>query len=90
MLSLHRVRQGFVKARTARANQIRRLLAEFGLVIPQGIAHVAKRVSEFIENERNELPGSFRLLVQRLLEQLKGFDHQVHEVEKNCRLASRE
>ena len=81
VLSLHRVRQGFVKARTAQANQIRRLLAEFGLVIPQGIAHVAKRVSEFIENERNELPGSFRLLVQRLLEQLKGFDHQVREIE---------
>ncbi|WP_413791001.1 MULTISPECIES: IS110 family transposase [unclassified Pseudomonas] len=81
VLSLHRVRQGFVKARTAQANQIRGLLAEFGLVIPQGIAHVAKRVPEFIEDERNELPGSFRLLVQRLLEQLKGFDHQVHEIE---------
>jgi transposase len=81
VLSLHRVRQGFVKARTAQANQIRGLLAEFGLVIPQGIAHIAKRVPEFIEDERNELPGSFRLLVQRLLEQLKGFDHQVHEIE---------
>ena len=81
VLSLHRVRQGLVKARTAQANQIRGLLAEFGLVIPQGIAHIAKRVPEFIEDERNELPGSFRMLVQRLLEQLKGFDHQVHEIE---------
>ncbi len=81
VLSLHRVRQGVVKARTAQANQIRGLLAEFGLVIPQGIAHIAKRVPEFIEDERNELPGSFRLLVRRLLEQLKGFDHQVHEIE---------
>jgi len=81
VLSLHRVRQGFVKARTAQANQIRGLLAEFGLIIPQGIAHIAKRVPEFIEDERNELPSSFRLLVQRLLEQLKGFDHQVHEIE---------
>jgi transposase len=81
VLSLHRVRQGFVKARTAQANQIRGLLAEFGLVIPQGIAHVAKRVPELIEDEHNELPSSFRLLLQRLLEQLKGFDHQVHEIE---------
>ena len=55
-------------------------VAEFGLVIPQDIAHIAKRVPEFIEDERNELPGSFRMLVQRLLEQLKGFDHQVHEI----------
>lgn len=39
-----RVRQGFVRARTARANQIRGLLGEYGLVVPQGIAYVAKRV----------------------------------------------
>jgi transposase len=37
LLGLHRVRQGFVAARTAQANQIRGLLAEFGLVIPVGI-----------------------------------------------------
>ena len=30
LLSLHRARQGFVIARTAQANQIRGLLAEFG------------------------------------------------------------
>lgn len=40
VLALHRARQGFVKARTAQANQIRRLLAEFGLIVPQGIAHI--------------------------------------------------
>ena len=34
VLSLHRARQGFVKARTAQANQIRGLLAEYGIVIP--------------------------------------------------------
>ncbi len=34
VLAVHRVRQGFVKARTAQANQIRGLLAEFGLIIP--------------------------------------------------------
>jgi transposase len=81
VLALHRVRQGFVKARTAQANQIRGLLAEFGVVIPQGIGHIAKRVPELIEDASNELPGAFRLLVQRLLEQLKEFDRQVHEIE---------
>jgi transposase len=81
VLALHRVRQGFVKARTAQANQIRGLLAEFGLVIPQGICHVAKRVPGLIEDASNELPGSFRRLVQRLLEQLKELDRQIHEIE---------
>ncbi|WP_028208285.1 IS110 family RNA-guided transposase [Paraburkholderia nodosa] len=81
VLALHRVRQGFVKARTAQSNQIRGLLAEFGLVIPQGIAHIATRVPDLIEDADNDLPGSFRLLVQRLLDQLKEFDRQVHEIE---------
>ncbi|MDF3883634.1 IS110 family transposase [Cupriavidus basilensis] len=81
VLALHRVRQGFVKARTAQANQIRGLLGEFGLVIPQGIAHIAIRVPDLIEDASNELPGSFRHLVERLLEQLKEFDRQVHEIE---------
>ena len=70
VLALHRVRQGFVKARTAQANQIRGLLGEFGLIIPQGIGYIATRVPELIEDASNELPGSFRILVQRLLDRL--------------------
>jgi len=81
VLALHRVRQGFVKARTAQANQIRGLLAEFGLIIPQGIGHIANRVPELIEDASNELPGAFRLLVQRLLDHLKELDRQVGELE---------
>jgi transposase len=81
VLALHRVRQGFVKARTAQANQIRGLLAEFGLIIPQGIGHIATRVPELIEDASNELPGSFRMLVQRLLDHLKELGRQVSELE---------
>jgi transposase len=81
VLALHRARQGFVKARTAQANQIRGLLAEFGLVIPQGIDHIATRVPDLIEDASNELPGSFRQLIARLLEHLKLLDRQVDEIE---------
>src|SRR5271168_574834 len=99
VLSLHRVRQGFVRARTAQANQIRGLLSEFGIVIPQGIAHLARLVPELIEDATNELTGSFRLLIQRLLDHLKDLDRQVRELEQqiqawhrsddtSCRLAS--
>jgi transposase len=35
ILSIHRGRQNFVKARTAQANQMRGLLAEFGIIIPR-------------------------------------------------------
>jgi transposase len=96
VLALHRVRQGFVKARTAQANQIRGLLGEYGLIVPQGIGYIASRVPELIEDASNELPGSFRVLVQRLLDHLKEFDRQVDEIEaqiqawhRNSELSSR-
>ncbi|CAE6850689.1 IS110 family transposase ISBcen3 [Paraburkholderia nemoris] len=85
VLALHRVRQSFVKARTAQANHICGLLAEFGLVIPQGIANLAKRVPELIEDASNELTGSFRLLVERLMDHLKELDRQAGELEVQIR-----
>ena len=99
VLSLHRVRQGFVRARTAQANQIRGLLSEFGIVVPQGIAHLVRRVPELIEDATNELTGSFRLLIERLMDHLKGINRQVRELEAqiqawhrrdgaSCKLAS--
>lgn len=81
VLSLHRVRQGFVRARTAQANQIRGLLGEYGLVVPQGIAYIAQRVPALIEDAENELPGNFRLLIQRLLDHLKALQERVDEIE---------
>src|SRR5215470_19769489 len=81
VLSLHRVRQGFVKARTAQANQIRGLLGEFGLVMPRGIAHVAKRVPDLLEKASDQLPATVRQLITRLLCHMKELDRQVGELE---------
>ena len=79
ILSVHRVRQSFVKARTAQANQIRDLLAEFGVVISPGIARIARHVPQLIEQP--ELPDSFQILLQRLYAHLKELDQQVDELE---------
>jgi transposase len=42
ILSLHRVRQGYVEERTATINRIRGLLAEFGIVLPQRAVEVRR------------------------------------------------
>ena len=81
VLSLHRVRQGFVKARTAQANQIRGLLGEFGLVMPRGIANVAKRVPDLLEKASEQLPARLCELIARLLCHMKELDCQVGELE---------
>ena len=90
VLSVHRARQGFVKARTAQANQIRGLLAEFGIVIPKGIGHIAKCLPEILEDAENGLPGMMRQLVRGLGEQLKVVDNQVEEMERQIKLWHRD
>ena len=90
VLALHRARQGFVKARTAQANQIRGLLAEYGIVIPQGIGHIAKRLPDILEDGENDLPGAFRQLLDRLGDHLKELDRQVGELEVQIQTWHRE
>jgi transposase len=81
VLSEHRVRQAFVQARTAQVNQIRGLLAEFGLAIPKGIANLPKQVPLILEDPAYELPGAFRELMTRLLAHFHELDRQVDELE---------
>ena len=81
VLSVHRARQGFVKARTAQGNQIRGLLMEFGITLPLGISHITKRLPAILEDGENDLPDVFRQLLQRLLDHLKELDRQVQELE---------
>lgn len=81
ILSVHRARQGFVKARTAQANQIRGLLSEFGIVIPKGITSIPKRMDDILEDGENGLPGTMRQLLQRLYDHFKELNRQVQELE---------
>lgn len=85
ILSIHRARQGFVKARTAQANQIRGLLAEYGIVIPQGIHHVPVCIPEILEDGENELPGLFRELLATLLEQFNDLSQRIAEMERHIK-----
>ena len=81
ILSLHRVRLGFVKARTAQANQIRGLLAEFGLVVPKGITNVPRQIPLVLAEAESELPGVFRQLINGLLAHFHELHRQVMEME---------
>jgi transposase len=90
ILSVHRARQGFVKARTAQGNQIRGLLSEFGIVIPQGIRSVMSQMADILEDGENGLPGTMRNLLERLTDNLKEMDRQVKELEEKIQLWHRE
>ena len=50
-------------------------------MVPQGISYIAQRVPDVIEDASIELPGTFRRLIDRLLEHLKLLHRQVEEIE---------
>jgi transposase len=90
LLGLHRARQSFVIARTAQANQMRGLLAEFGLVMPVGIRSIERKLPEFLEDAENGLSGVSRALFARLFEHFRALDRQVEELEREINAWHRE
>src|SRR5438552_12059220 len=54
--SLHRVRSRLVSCRTQLVNQLRGLLMEYGIVLPQHVGRVRRGVPESLEDESNEPP----------------------------------
>jgi len=82
LMGLHRARQGFVGARTAQANQVRGLLAEFGLVMPAGIRCIERKLPEVLQDADNGLSDASRALFARLLEHFRVLERQVEELER--------
>lgn len=81
---LHRMRSMAVGNRTALVNQIRGLLHEYGLQIPQGINHVRRKLPLILEDAENGLSGLFRQSLSNLYEQLVFLDEQVENY--NCKI----
>ena len=74
MLCVHRLREGIKQDRTACINRIRGLLAEFGLVFPQGARELQSVLSEVLEDAGNELGTLARLTLQRAQSQWHELD----------------
>ena len=73
VLTVHRVRLGFVEERTATINRIRGLLAEFGVVLPQRAVEVRRGAAAQAER----LPDLARSAVLDLLQHLATLDERV-------------
>lgn len=81
VLCLHRARSLLVAERTAQANQIRGLLAEFGVVIPQGIKTLRAGIPDILENAENELTPEMRDLISMMSERIKDLTEKVEGLE---------
>ena len=77
MLCVHRLREGLKEERTAGINRIRGLLAEFGVVLPQGSSVLRERLTDVIEDASNDLAGMARLVIERALQHWRELDEQI-------------
>lgn len=84
-LLMHRARILCVKNRTAQANQLRGLLAEYGIVFPQGLAMVRK-LPEILAHNEDKLSKNAQAVFYRLYEQFKSYDEQVKSYEKDIKI----
>jgi len=82
LLMLHRARQRLIQARTAQANQLRGLLAEFGFVLPQGLARLEREVPDILADADNGLSARLRERLSCLLSQLRELDERVLDWER--------
>jgi len=77
--ALHRIRFQLIKWRTALANEIRGLLAEYGIVIAKGMAPLRHKLPVILEDEENQLSGFFREMLGEMAERLNLLDRRIRD-----------
>lgn len=90
VLALHRLRQGAIKARTALTNQLRGLLAEFGVVVPVGRAVLRRELSHLADNESTAVPGLLKLELSQQAVRLDALDAEVKRLTKTVERLARD
>jgi transposase len=85
VLSLHRVRQGFIEERTATINRVRGLLAEFGVVLPQKAIEVRRGAASALER----LPARAARAVRDLVEHIGVLEARIQAYERELEAHAR-
>jgi transposase len=84
VLLVHRIRRSRVREQTRLANQLRGLLAEFGIVLPRGLARLKREWPKMRQSQAERVPGlaweELDILFSRLLslhEEIIGYDRKL-------------
>jgi transposase len=86
LLTLHRVRKGFIVERTSTINRLRGLMAEFGVVLPLRAVTVRRQAAQAAE----ALPEIARRSVHDLLEHLRQLDERVDAYDRELEIQARQ
>ncbi len=80
--AVHRIRAGLMEQRIAKANQIRGLVCEYGLVAPKQISHLRAAIPCWLEDAENGLTSRFRKLLNGVWVDLLSLDQRVKELDQ--------
>ncbi len=79
--AVHRIRSELLGQRTAKANQIRGLVGEYGLVAPKRLSNLRAALPGWLEDAENGLSERFRRLLNALWGDLVELDTRVGELD---------
>lgn len=88
--NLHRIRERLVKNRTALVNQIRSLIGEYGVVIPQGPQHVKGKIFSLLEIHAQELTPLMIRSLKKLYEEFEGLNKAIKDQEDEIKRIAKE
>ena len=88
--AVHRIRSELVRQRTAKVNQIRGLLAEYGIVVATRIDALRRALPDLLEDADNGLSGLFRRLLEGLRQDLVELDRRVAELDGEIQRTAKE
>lgn len=77
MQSLHRVRDRLVGERTALMNQLRAVLMERGIIIPQGRRKLEQHLAVMLDGDEVRLSPRIQLLVEDMRAEWGALDHRI-------------
>src|SRR5580704_7371713 len=80
--AVHRIRASLIGERTAKANQLRGLVYEYGLVAPRELSSLRRAVPAWLEDATNGLSARFRALLAALYRDLQCLDERLHELDR--------
>jgi transposase len=75
--ALHRVRERLIKARTALVNEIRGLLSEYGIVLPQSITNFRALIVDKLQEEQVKLTTLSTELFRQLYDEFRALEKRL-------------
>ena len=81
----HKARQMLIKQQTMTQNSLRGLMAEFGIVVPQGPQHIGKLLAVLADPEDGRIPEVARAALNTMANMLAALGQQIETLDRTIR-----